>query len=186
MIVKIIILWLFALSVLCCRWHDDPFSSQWRSFKSDEAGIEASFPCEPQRAALLPEDEESRFFVYSFKCELQGVNFLISKRKHQRTFNDETIENTFEDNRVLLRSIFGEPGEFIESEEILTSGFRSRIYRLSLIKGGFVSTKVVVNEEAVFEAMVSVIPDEWETVVRNGIDLETVEKRFIDSFAISR
>lgn len=167
-----------------CFAQSKTFDGEWRDFNSDEAGLKATFPCDPERTALLPSDKEKTFDVFSFTCKRDGINFLVPRRKHLDPFNDETIKNSFNRHRATLRSIFGEPWEFTESDRELTDGFHSRTYRLSIEKGGFVSTKIVVGDEATFEVMVGITPDDWSIVAKNKIDYEMVAKRFINSLEI--
>ncbi len=84
---KLSLLFVFAFFIISCRAQKTDLHLQWKEFESEEAGIKASFPCEPQKYYKSFQDEPRPIHVYDFSCEAEGIKFLISSKNYMDVFN---------------------------------------------------------------------------------------------------
>src|SRR5258708_32842923 len=93
----------------CSQTATEP---KWIDFESDDARIRASLLCAPKESVKSFQDQPRPIHVYSFECASNGIRFLLSVENHQNDFNSKTIDESFESNEFLLKSMFGEVEKF--------------------------------------------------------------------------
>lgn len=157
---------------------------KWTDFGSNSAGIRASLLCTPKEAVKSFQDQPRPINVYSFDCEFGGIRFLLSVKNHQNDFNAKTINESFESNEFLLKSMFGEVEKFSARKDFTTNGFASRDYEMELKGGGKVRSLIVVNEFATYSALIGVTSDNHEIMAQKKLDFKNISDKFIGSVEI--
>ena len=172
---------LFGFVSGCSQTETGP---KWSDFESKDGGIRASLLCTPKERIKSFQDQPRPIHIYSYECESNGIRFLLSVKNHQNDFNAKTIDESFESNEFLLKSMFGEVEKFSARKDFTTNGFASRDYDMELKAGGKVRALIGVNEFATYEALIGVTQDNLEIIVQKKLDFKSISDKFIGSVEI--
>lgn len=179
---KILLIVWFAMFSFSC--HAQKNDLKWKDFESKEAGIKASFPCEPKKSFRSFQDEPRAIHVYGFDCEDKGIKFLISSKNYLNEFNQDTFKQTFDSNELILKTMFGVVESFNERKDFLTNGFTSRYYEVRPKSGGKVNSLIVLSENRSYELIIGITPDNAKKMEMSNANFQDVSNRFIDSFQV--
>ncbi len=181
---QILLLFIFVFLTISCQAQKKDLDLQWKTYEFPEAGMKASFPCEPVKSFKSFQDKPRPIHTYNFDCEVSGIKFLISSKNHLDDFDENTFERNFEANESNLKFMFGAVESFDKKENFLTNGFISKYYEIKPKVGGKVKSLMVVNESRSYEALFGVTPDNEKKLKNLKIDYDEIGKKFIDSFQI--
>jgi hypothetical protein len=126
----------------------------WEQFELSDLAVRAAFPCRPDKTPGVTE-LTGNSGIASQSCETEGLRFLIARRNHLKPYSDDTPREIFDNDRKFFRGIFGEPGEYSESDDC-ESVHPCHISDVSL--GGMrVRLLLIVTKRATIEAMVATV-----------------------------
>lgn len=177
---KLLLIFFCGVVTICCSAQKQDSNLQWKTFNFPEAGMKASFPCEPEKYFKSFQDKPRPIHVYDFDCEVEGIKFLISSKHYMDDFNENTFNEIFENHEFILKKMFGEIESYNEKKDFFTNGFASRFYEAKYKSGGDVNSLVVLSENRSYEAMIG----NPSVSVKNP-DFNEISTKFIDSFQIT-
>lgn len=88
--------------------------------------------------------------VYEVSCETNQFRATASVKKHLSEFNTQTAKDEFNNNEMILKTMFGEIKDFKEQEV----SDNEREYVLTLKTGAEIRERIFINEYGVYDGFI--------------------------------
>lgn len=173
------------ISLLCCSCLAQKGAEQlpWKSFVSEEAGVKASFPCEPETKVGVFQKTPKLARAFDIKCEYKGLTYSIHLSEHFREFDESKIIEKFDVVEDTFREYLGENAGVLKSTDItLPNGSAARIFEA---KSGEMMFKQLHTQNQRGAYNVSVMTKKGaDPAAVSSKEFDEIAQKFFDSFEI--
>ncbi len=104
-------------------------NAEWSKVESDDAGFEVMFPCKPEISKKLFQQVPKEAFLYSYKCEHEGISFSVSLPERFSDFDPAKADEELEGVEKTLRSMINSKAQ-IKTKNQLFFGNASREFEV--------------------------------------------------------